>query len=61
MIVESRIFSVADYVQLSEGEPIRSVVLETRAVIAGEARRNGQTPKAEPLRWAKRWNKCGPA
>ena len=30
MIVESRIFSVADYVQPSEGEPIRSVVLETR-------------------------------
>ena len=30
MTVESRIFSVAEYVQPSEGEPIRSVVLETR-------------------------------
>lgn len=29
MIIESRIFSVADYAQPSEGEPIRSVVLET--------------------------------
>ena len=29
MTAESRIFSVADYVQPSEGEPIRSVVLET--------------------------------
>ena len=28
MTVESRIFSVAEYVQPSEGEPIRSVVLE---------------------------------
>ncbi|CDN04034.1 conserved hypothetical protein [Klebsiella quasipneumoniae subsp. quasipneumoniae] len=30
MTVESRIFSVAEYIQPSEGEPIRSVVLETR-------------------------------
>jgi quercetin dioxygenase-like cupin family protein/predicted nucleotidyltransferase len=30
MTVESRIFSVAEYVQPSEGEPILSVVLETR-------------------------------
>lgn len=29
MRTESRIFSVADHVQPSEGEPIRSVVLET--------------------------------
>ncbi|SHI01450.1 cupin domain-containing protein [Pollutimonas bauzanensis] len=29
MTAESRIFSVADYVRPSEGEPIRSVVLET--------------------------------
>jgi quercetin dioxygenase-like cupin family protein len=28
MTVESRIFSVAEYVQPSEGEPIRSVVLK---------------------------------
>ncbi|CAM7194374.1 hypothetical protein KLMIMMO101B1_28735 [Klebsiella michiganensis] len=33
MTVESRIFSVAEYVQPSEGEPIRSVVLETRALL----------------------------
>ena len=43
------------------GRALEAKRLETRAVIAGEARRNGQTPKAEPLRWAKRWNKCGPA
>jgi len=29
MTAESRIFSVADYMQPSEGEPVRSVVLET--------------------------------
>jgi len=29
MNIESRIFSAAEYVQPSEGEPIRSVVLET--------------------------------
>jgi quercetin dioxygenase-like cupin family protein len=29
MNIESRIFSVAEYAQPSEGEPIRSVVLET--------------------------------
>ncbi len=35
MTVESRIFFVAEYVQPSEGEPIRSVVLETRDSIIG--------------------------
>jgi hypothetical protein len=34
MTVESRIFSVAEYVQPSEGEPIRSVVLETRTQLS---------------------------
>jgi quercetin dioxygenase-like cupin family protein len=29
MNIESRVFSVAEYAQPSEGEPIRSVVLET--------------------------------
>jgi quercetin dioxygenase-like cupin family protein len=29
MINESRIFSLAEYIQASDGEPIRSVVLET--------------------------------
>lgn len=29
MTVESRVFSVADHVQPSEGDPVRSVVLET--------------------------------
>lgn len=29
MAAESRIFAVADYIRPSEGEPIRSVVLET--------------------------------
>ncbi|SJM90659.1 cupin domain-containing protein [Crenothrix polyspora] len=29
MVIEARILPVADYIQPSEGEPIRSVVLET--------------------------------
>ena len=35
--------------------------LETRRALAGEAQSKDQTQKAEPLRKAKRWNKCGPA
>jgi uncharacterized protein with HEPN domain len=34
MTAESRIFSVAEYVQPSEGEPIRSVVLETETQLS---------------------------
>lgn len=30
MTLEARVFAVADYAQPSEGEPVRSVVLETR-------------------------------
>ena len=35
--------------------------LEARAAAAGEAQSSGQTPKAKPLRKAKRWNKGWPA
>lgn len=43
MNLEARIFSVADYLQPSEGEPIRSVVLETaESVIVAWHVRPGQ-------------------